>query len=687
MPDLKPGVPTPLGASYDTSGWWNFAVYSPHAISQLIIGDYETGSVTDCIPLNASINRTGDIWHIAVHIKKETLLFGWKIDTRFQIQASRISEYAVDPFAKLVKTGNRWGDNSWKSITEKPTLIGVATTGSDFDWGNGEHIPLHPDPLLIYEAHVRGWTKDPSSRTSFPGTYLGMIDRLPHLQSLGITAIELLPIYEFDENEWKLHNPKTGKRLYNYWGYSPLNFFSPMQRYGTTDDPITTSTELKSFVKACHEKNIAVILDVVYNHSGEGNEHGPAFSFKIFGDSTYYLMSKDETFLNYSGCGNTLNANHPVVIDLVVNSLRHWILEYRIDGFRFDLASAMTRNQIGLPMSEPSLLEAILKDPLIGKCLLITEPWDAAGLYQTGNLYRLNQCRDAGFLEWNDRFRDDVRRFIRGTKGFSGPFANRICGSEDIYGIVGSPANSINYISAHDGFSLFDIVSYNTKHNLENGEHNRDGMNENYSWNCGVEGISDKPSIVRLRDRQVKNFIVALFVSQGCPMMLMGDEYKRSKQGNNNTWCHDSPVTWMNWDEVEAECEVPMLISCLARLRREMCCFHSDRFLTSSDVIWHGKSLNTPLWDEENQIVAFTLNDEMKKPCLFIAFNASSEKETIEIPPLQEGAWHCLVNTSKVPPNDIFELHKGPRVVMHTIEMIPHSSLVFYSHKLRKKES
>lgn len=684
MIDRRQGSPMPLGATYDTFGGWNFAVYSPHVISQLIVGEYATGRVIDIFDLDPQINRTGDIWHIALNIDQETFLFGWKRDARCDVQASRVAEYVVDPYAKLLKTGHCWGDNGWKSMTEKPSLVGVATKIVDFDWGTSHHTPLCPDPLLIYETHVRGWTKDQSSCVSFPGTYLGMIDKLDHLRSLGITAIELLPIFEFDEDEWKLHNPVTGDRLYNYWGYSPLSFFSPMQRYGTTSDPLATSKELKTFVRACHEKDIAVILDVVYNHTGEGNEHGPAVFLKLLGNSTYYIIDDTGGFANYSGCGNTLNANHPIVIDLIISSLRHWVLEYRIDGFRFDLASAMTRNQRGVPMKEPSLMEAILKDPLLGTCILISEPWDAAGLYQTGSFYRLNQCKLPGYKEWNDRFRDDVRKFVRGTKGYSGAFAQRMCGSEDIYGPYGSPANTINYISAHDGFSLNDLVCYGSKHNVENGEQNRDGMNENYSWNCGVEGPTDSPAIQRLRDRQVKNFLVALFLAQGCPMLLMGDEYARSKGGNNNTWCQDSALSWMDWLKAESRHDLQALIASLISLRRESGCFHSDRFLTSADVQWHGKTVGHPLWTPENQLVAFTLSDEKATFRLFIALNASLDKQTIEIPPVHGGAWHCVVNTSKHPPNDIYPFdmaHKCPRVIMRTIEMAAHSSLVLYKER------
>lgn len=679
MHDRKTGSPYPLGATLQKPGWWNFAVYSPNIITKLVIGDYDTGEVEEIFSLDPQIHRTGDIWHISIHSSKNTLLWGWKVDQRLATHSMRSAPIVVDPFAKLLKTGNRWGGNAWHSLTdEEGALIGVATLPDDFPWGSENHTPLKADPLIIYETHVRGFSKDPSSQSAFPGSYLGMIDKLPHLKALGITAIELLPIFEFDESEWTLHNPISGERLYNYWGYSPLNFFSPMQRYGTTNDPKETSKELKTLVRACHDLGIAVILDVVYNHTGEGNGHGHASSFKSLGNSTYYIMNDDDTFANYSGCGNTFNANHPVVIDLVLTSLRHWILEYRIDGFRFDLASAMTRSQIGTPMSEPSLIESIIKDPIIGMCTLITEPWDAAGLYQTGRLFQLNQCHQPIFMEWNDRFRDDIRRFIKGTKGSSGAFASRICGSEDIYGPEGTPANSINYIASHDGFSLFDIVCYNTKHNNENGEHNRDGMNENFSWNCGVEGTTEKHDIVRLRDRQIKNFLVALFMSQGSPMILMGDEYKRSKNGNNNTWCQDSPLSWLDWNEVEKHRELSILIATLSSLRSESHCFHSDRFLTHKDVQWHGKTVGSPHWDTESLLVVFTLNDTKDATRLFIAFNASSIEHTIEIPSANEGTWHCVVNTSKSPPNDIFRLYEGPRVLAHTTKMVPYSSMILF---------
>jgi isoamylase/glycogen operon protein len=504
-----------------------------------------------------------------------------------------------------------------------------------------------------------------------------MIEKIPHLKALGVTAIELLPIYEFDESEWKLTNPLTGENLFNYWGYSPLSFFAPMQRYGTTSDPIETARELKCLIEACHDENIAVILDVVYNHTGEGNERGPAYSLKLLDENTYYIMDEDSTFANYSGCGNTLNANHPIVEELILNSLRHWASEYRIDGFRFDLASALTRSQTGSPMTEPSIMEAIIKDPIVGKCLLIVEPWDAAGLHQTGRLFNLNQCHQPAMMEWNDRFRDDVRRFIKGDRGMSGAFASRLCGSEDIYGPDGAPRQSVNYITAHDGFSLYDLVSYHAKHNLPNGEQNRDGMNENVSWNCGEEGRTEKHHVLHLRDRQVKNFLVALFLSQGNPMMLLGDECHRTKLGNNNTWCQDTPISWLNWDQVAANQELTTLISLLIKIRKESGCFSSNRFLTPEDIEWHGTKAWTPRWNSENHLVACTLNDADHNPRLFLAFNASPSTQDVEIPKYPSGSWHLVLNTAR-PLEMVLDWNALPRITRHTFEMVPYSSMILY---------
>lgn len=661
------GSPSPLGASHLGNGWWNFAVYSAHPVSNLVLGDYRTGKPHSKIPLNTEQHVSGDIWHCSCYIEQDRFAWGWEICS----PNTSCCTYAVDPYALFLRTGHQWGKNGWNEVKAKPDhLLGVAAISEPFTWHS--HPPLQPNPLIIYESHVRGFTNDPSSHVQHPGTYLGMIEKLPHLKKLGITAIELLPIFEFDETSWKRTNPSSGGRLFDYWGYSPLSFFAPMQRYGTTADPLTTATELKTLVDACHAEGIAVILDVVYNHTGEGNNQGPAYSFKQLDEQAYYLFDDAGEFTNYSGCGNTLNANHPIVSELILSSLRHWVTEYHIDGFRFDLASALTRNQKGGPMSEPSLIEAIIRDPIVGKCLLIAEPWDAAGLYQTGLLYHLNQIQAPALMEWNDHFRDDVRRFIKGDSHTSGQFASRLCGSEDLYGPDGSPRQSINYITSHDGFCLTDLVSYHVKHNLANGEENQDGMNGNFSWNCGAEGPTKKLSIQHLRERQIKNFLVALFLSQGNPMLLLGDECYRSALGNNNTWCQDSPLSWINWDEMKKHEDLQTFITSLIRLRQTCDCFHLDRFLTNDDVQWHGQTANNPEWEPTSHLVALTLFDSSEKARLFIAFNASSDRQRVELPRYGDRPWHLVVNTfEKVQHN-----HLKP-YIRHSIVMGPYSSVVF----------
>ena len=371
---------------------------------------------------------------------------------------------------------------------------------------------------------------------------------------------------------------------------------------------------------------------------------------------------------NFSGCGNTFNVNHPVVTELIVESLRHAVLEYRIDGFRFDLASCLTRSQLGEPMKFPPLLEAIVKDPVVSKSILIAEPWDAGGLYQTGNLFHKNQCHLPLLHEWNDTFRDDVRRFFKGTPGSLKGFATRICGSQDLYGKNGSPKNSINYLTSHDGFSLNDLVSYNLKHNEANGEENRDGMNENYSWNCGKEGFTKSRAIMRLRDKQIKNMLIALFVSQGSLLFLMGDECKSTREGNNNAWCQDTFFSWLNWDDIEKKDSLTKCLRVLTDIRSRSGCFEGTRFLTHSDVEWHGLSLGNPEW--EKGYITFFL-----KPFLFIGFNATSLERTIEVPVVEEG-WRVIADTSKSPPNDFYFYAEAPFLKSSTIKLSRFSSFV-----------
>lgn len=660
----SPGSPFPLGASWN-DGWWNFAVYATNEILALITEPYPINSERIRIE---NLHKTGDIWHIALESDAETLLWGWEVANN----TGTLASIAVDPYARFLLTNNTWKHNRWEELHRGALLCLASRTHEVSRPGKS----LRPKSPVIYEAHVRGFTA--SANVQHPGTYVGFIEKLDYLKKMGVNVIELMPIFEFDESEWKKIHPETKKTLCNFWGYSPLHFFCPMQRYGTSNDPFRTAHEVRELTRACHEAGMAVVLDVVYNHTGEGSAEGPSLSLKSLAEDTYYIKNPDGTLSNYSGCGNTLNANHPVVLNLIMDSLRHWVLEYHVDGFRFDLASCLTRDCFGRPMDRPPLLEAIVSDPILRNSLLIAEPWDAGGLYQTGKLFCMNQRGLPKFSEWNDRFRDDIRIFLKGTDGFSGHFAQRLCGSEDIY-TNGSPANSVNYITAHDGFSLHDLVSFNTKHNLENGEHEQDGMVENFSWNCGIEGETRRAAIIHLRERQVKNFLIALLLSRGIPMLLMGDEALLSKGGNNNSWCHDAPINFLPWKSV-----LQGFISVLLTLRNNSSCFHSHRFLTPKDVDWHGTKLSSPRWDEKNRLVAFCLRGEDHKQEVYLAFNASPCNQNICIPPA-DGNWHLIVNTSATESKkSFFPLDESPIFPDSSAELLPYSSIVLASSRVIK---
>ncbi len=672
-------VPFPMGAScierQPGSYTWNFAVFSKEKLTHFVIQDSKRAEPPSFIPLIEEKNRSGSIWHIQIITSDFSLFWCWAV------QKDQKYHVIQDPYAKLLDTKNKWGENKWEQIRNGIPL----PLGMTYDWEKlyQEHVThlemskaQKDTPLFIYEMHVRGFTQDQSSRVAFPGTFIGAIEKIPHLKKLGITAVELMPITEFDESEWPRQNPITNRPLYNYWGYSPLNFFAPNGRYFSSDDPQLWPNEFLAFVQTCHQHEIQVILDVVLNHTGEGNENGPNYSFKSLGKEVYYLLGSNEAYLNYSGCGNTINANHPIVSHMLIQSLQHWVMAYGVDGFRFDLASSLTRNQNGNPMNEPLFLEQLTHDPILSKTILIMEPWDAAGLYQTGYLYKLNQKQTPRFLEWNDKFRDDVRRFMRGEKKSAGRFATRMCGSHDLYSFP--PQTSINYVTAHDGFSIQDLVSYNTKHNLENGEMNHDGAYENYSWNCGAEGVTTNNAILSLRIRQMQNYFVALFLAQGSPMMLMGDEYGHTKSGNNNTWCHDSRLNWFLWDNLHSPINMTSFINHLIGIRLSSGLFSQNSFIAPSDIEWHGIKPYTPDWSDESSLVAFSLLNSEGTPVLYIAFYTGHKNDiSLEIPaPPQNKTWCVYVNTSMTRPQNFSLRKKAPKLGSYHIKMHPHSALV-----------
>ena len=455
------------------------------------------------------------------------------------------SQMLLDPYASAIGGRDVWGQTpDW----DKPYPHRGRIVNDDFDWGSDRPLEIPTEKMVVYEMHVRGFTRHPSSGIKHPGTFAGLREKIPYLKDLGVNCVELMPIYEFDEFDGSRTHPETGERLFNYWGYSTVGYFAPKAGYaatGNAQDGTMVADELMTLVKDLHKNGIEVMLDVVFNHTAEGNEFGPTISFRGIDNVTYYMLTPEGYYFNFSGTGNTLNCNNPVVRGMVLDALRYWAAEYHIDGFRFDLAAILGRDQDGAPMLNPPLLEVLAHDPVLAKCKLIAEAWDAGGLYQVGSFPAFGR-----WSEWNGKYRDTLRRWIKGDGGLASELALRLQGSPDLYASRG-PTASINFITCHDGFTLMDMVSYNDKHNEANGENNNDGANDNNSWNSGWEGETDDPEIKALRFRQMKNAFALLMVSQGVPMLLMGDEMGHTQRGNNNLYCHDNELSWLDWNLLE----------------------------------------------------------------------------------------------------------------------------------------
>jgi isoamylase/glycogen operon protein len=636
--ETGPGEPAPLGVS-KLEGSVNFAFYSS-AEQNVSLVLFVPGEKTPFaqFTLNPDLNRKGNIWHIEVK----------KIDCLFDYGIQIGKEMLLDPYATCVNTGHEWA-NSYYS--ERKPLGRFQNNPKPFNWEN-DTPPLIPfQSLIIYEMHVRGFTQDLSSHVKNPGTFLAMIEKIPYLKELGVNAVELLPVFEFNECENPRINPETGEKLYNYWGYSTVNFFSLMNRYSTSSDKCIVIEEFKTLVKELHKNGIEVILDVVYNHTAEGNEEGPNYSFRGLDEKAYYILGPHGEYYNYTGCGNTFNCNNPIASDLIIDSLRYWVHEMHIDGFRFDLASILTRNEQGHPLQDPPVVRRIAEDPLLGNIKLIAEAWDAAGLYQVGNFPSYGR-----WAEWNGKYRDIVRKFIKGSDGNAGPFAGVLSGSQDLYNYEGKPFFSINFVTAHDGFSLRDLVSYSHKHNLANGENNQDGANDNESWNCGHEGPTTNAKILMFRRRQMKNFVVALMVAVGTPMMLMGDEYGHTHSGNNNTWCHDGQINNFLWTQLDQEKELFRFFKSMIAFRKNNLMLCRTEFLQPDDIDWHGLNPFQPDWSPASRFIAYTLKDKIKENQLYIAFNATDTRPTIHLPlaPTHK-KWYRLVDTALATPHDYID--------------------------------
>lgn len=680
------GRPSPLGVS-QLGDAVNFSLFSKHATSVTlclsISGRSREFSKMESqmqeIPLNPTENKTGDIWHVCIeNLPLSGVLYGYRVNgpegwhTGHRFDKNLI---LIDPYAKLIEGRRVFGDNNEKMSR----FLGTYDfTSLPFDWGNDYKCPEIPEKdLVIYEMSVRSFTADKSSglEPSIRGSYLGVIEKIPHLLELGINAVELLPVFEYDEFEFQRH-PNPRDHMLNVWGYSTMNFFSPMSRYASAGGgPLAASLEFKKMVKALHSAGIEVILDVVYNHTNEADdEHPYTTSFRGIDNKVYYMVDTNSyvQLLNFSGCGNTFNCNHPVVMELILDSLRYWVTEYHVNGFRFDLASVLCRGPDGTPLNAPPIVKAIAKDPVLSKCKIIAEPWDCGGLYLVGRFPNWDR-----WAEWNGKYRDDMRRFIKGDGGMKGTFATRISGSSDLYQInARKPYHSINFVIAHDGFTLYDLVAYNSKHNEINGEGGRDGCNDNYSWNCGFEGETRDPAIKALRSRQMKNFHLALMVSQGTPMMLMGDEYAHTRYGNNNSYGHDTAMNHFQWNQLDARKESHFrFFAETIRFHRQHPLLGRETFLTKADITWHEKN-----WDNfDSRFLAFSLHEgKYGGGDLYIAFNAHDYFVKSVVPPPPSGkCWYRVVDTNLPSPDDF--IVGGVPGVKKIYEMAPYSAVLLHA--------
>jgi isoamylase len=668
--ELRRGIPFPFGAT-PVLGGINFSVYSNHATTATLVL-FKKGAPDPFaeIPFLQEFRLGNVVSMIVLDLNYEDIEYGFRIGGPFDPKAGHRfdpSKILLDPYAKSIGGRTVWGT---PLPQEEIYPYRAQISGSDFDWESDRPLEIPESDLIIYEMHVRGFTRHPSSNVEpeHRGTFAGLSAKIPYLKDLGVNCVELMPIFEFDEMDNPRHDPLTGDRLFNYWGYNTVGFYAPKAGYAATSN--NQQNELKELIKELHLNGIEVILDVVFNHTAEGNENGPTISFRGLDNKTYYMLTPEGFYYNFSGCGNTLNCNHPVVRVFVLDCLRYWASEYHIDGFRFDLASILGRDPQGVPLANPPLIENLAFDPILAKCKLIAEAWDAGGLYQVGSFPDYDR-----WGEWNGRYRDAIRKFLKG-EGLVTEVAQRLQGSPDLYAKAGRTVDSsINFITAHDGFTLRDLVSYNEKHNEANDEDNHDGSNDNESWNCGVEGETDDPQILQLRWRQMRNAIALLMVSQGIPMMLMGDEVARTQNGNNNTYCHDSEINWLDWTLLDTHADFFRFVkTCIAfrnahPVLRNREYFRNCDYMGSgyADITWHGVKVDKPDWADYCRTLAFMLcgkhaqGGSVRDDYIYVAMNMHWEPHSFELPKLPiNHHWYVFANTALIPPQDIWEPGNEP---------------------------
>lgn len=593
--------------------------------------------------------RIGDTYSMLVYdIKPDEFEYAFSFDGPYEPAKGLLfneENVLLDPYSRAVTGQRKWGE---KPEGGKDFEYRARVVKSSFDWGNIKQLEQPFEDLVIYEIHVRGYTKDKSSGVSAPGTFAGLKDKIPYLKDLGINAVELMPIFEFDEMESA--RVVDGVQLYNYWGYNTVSFFAPNTSYAFNEEHNHEGDELKSLIKALKENGIEVILDVVFNHTAEGNEMGPCFSFKGIDNNVYYMLTPDAHYYNFSGCGNVMNCNHPVVRNFIIDCLRHWAIEYRVDGFRFDLASILGRDQNGAPMANPPILESLAFDPVLGKMKLIAEAWDAGGLYQVGSFPSWNR-----WAEWNGRYRDDMRSFLKGDDGMAGNAITRITGSRDLYSQEsrGHKA-SVNFLTCHDGFTLYDLYSYNEKHNEKNGWNNTDGDNNGHSWNCGAEGETDDPNVNGLRRRLIKNAFAALLCSRGPAMFFAGDEFCNTQFGNNNAYCQDNIISWLDWSRLEEFKEIHDFVRHMIQFRKEHPILRKMTKPSSCQFpeisVHNGTPFNAST-DYKTKLIGIMYagrnEEDTEDDIVFYCMNAYWEPLVMQLPVLPNGKhWHVDTNTN-----------------------------------------